>query len=86
MSVSLFHLDAAPVLKPQAYVLALQTFNAVPIILSQPLKALELAAINKVDAPVLPTLAIVPARLMFNAISRALTYETECCSTLALRA
>ena len=70
MSVSVFQLDAAPALQPQAYVPALQTFNAVPKILAPPLKALELA-FKKVHVPVLPTLAIVPARLTFNAVSQA---------------
>ena len=70
MSVSVFQLDAAPALQLRAYVPALQTFNAAQKILAQPLKELELA-FKKVHVPVLPTLAIVPVRLTFNAVSQA---------------
>jgi hypothetical protein len=69
--VLVFQLDAALELQPRAYVLAPQTCNAVLKILAQHLKALELAC-KQAHVPGHPSLAIVLARLRFNAVSQAL--------------
>ena len=71
MSVLVFQPDAALALQPQAYVPALQTYNAALKILAQHLKVQEHAC-KQVLVPGNLTLAIVLVHLRCNAVSQVL--------------
>ena len=73
MSASVFQLDAALELPPQACVLALQTLNAALKILALHLKAL-VNACRRVPALELPTQAIVQDHLTCNVALEALLF------------
>ena len=73
MSASVFQLDAALELRLQAFVPALQTFNAALKIHAQHLKALANAC-RKVLALEPPTQAIVPDRLICSVALGALLF------------